>query len=306
MLLGRKSNTDAAANDAGGLISETTTQRFSEDVIQESMNQPVLVDFWAPWCGPCRQLTPILERAVNAAKGAVKLVKMNIDDYPEIPSQLGVRSIPAVFAFQQGRPVDGFMGALPESEVKAFIERLTGGAPGEGEGDITVEDAEAAFAAGELEAAAQGFAAILRDNPEEARAIGGLARCYAALGDYERASQVLQSAPEKLQSHGAITAAKAAIELAGEGRDLPDPQTLQKKLDANPSDLETRYSLARALLGQGQMEEAVEHLLTIIEQDRTWNEEAARKKLLQVFDALGPKDPLTQAGRRRLSGMLFS
>jgi putative thioredoxin len=288
---------------AGDLIKETTTQTFVADVIEASRKVPVLVDFWAEWCGPCKQLTPVLEKVVKAAKGAVRLVKMNIDDYPEVAGQLGVQSIPAVFAFKNGKPVDGFMGAIPESQVKAFIQRIAGPGAGEAPG---LDEAKAAFEAGDLAGAAAAFAAAIKADPENAEAVGGLAKCYVATGDFERAEQTLALVPAAKQTAEAYVSAKAALELAKKAGPAPDVAGLEKAIAADPRDWESRFKLAIALNAKGQRQAAMDHLFEIVRKDRAWNEDAARKQLVEFFEAWGAKDPLTQAGRQRLSSLLFA
>jgi len=288
---------------AGDLIKETTTQTFVADVIEASRKVPVIVDFWAPWCGPCRQLTPILEKAVQAARGAVRLVKMNIDNHPEVAGQLGVQSIPAVFAFKNGQPVDGFMGALPESQVRAFIQRLLGPDTGPEAG---LDDAKAAFDAGDLSGAAALYAGILQADPENVDAIGGLARCYIATGDFARAEQTLALIPPAKQTSEAYLGAKAALELAKKAGAKPDVKGLEQAVQANPLDWDARFKLAIALNAKGSRKEALDHLFEIVKKDRAWNDDAARKQLVEFFEAWGAKDPLTQAGRQRLSSLLFA
>ncbi len=288
---------------AGDLIKETTTKTFVADVIEASRKVPVIVDFWAPWCGPCKQLTPVLEKVVQAARGAVRLVKMNIDNYPEIAGQLGVQSIPAVFAFKDGQPVDGFMGALPESQVRAFVQRLTG--PGGGE-DTSLEDAQAAFNAGDLSGAAALYAGILQADPENVEAVAGLAKCYVATGDFQQAERTLALVPAAKQTTEAYLGAKAALELARKAGPKPDLNALQQAVSANPSDWESRFKLAIALHAKGKRQEAMDNLFEIVRKDRAWNDDAARKQLVEFFEAWGAKDPLTQAGRQRLSSLLFA
>lgn len=285
------------------LIKETTTQDFVRDVLEASKTVPVLVDFWAPWCGPCRQLTPILEKVVKAAKGAIRLVKMNIDDHPAVAGQLGVQSIPAVFAFRNGRPVDGFMGALPESQVKAFIERIAGK---EAFAGSTLEQAAAAFEAGDVNGAASLYAASLQEDSENVEAIAGLARCYIRTGDLARAEQTLGFAPPAKQSAAPILGAKAALELARKSAGAGDASSLQKRVAGNPDDLQARFDLALALNARGEREAAMTQLLTILQRNREWNEGAARKQLIEFFDAWGSTNPLTVLGRQRLSSLLFS
>ncbi len=289
--------------NSGDLIKNTTTQTFMADVIDASRKVPVIVDFWAPWCGPCKQLTPILEKAVRAARGAVRLVKMNTDEYPDVAAQLGVQSIPAVFAFKNGQPIDGFMGAQPESQVRAFIQRLIGSDAEDGAG---LEEAQAAFSAGDIGGAAAQFAAILQGDPENADAIAGLAKCYIHTGDFGRAEQTLALVPPAKQTAESYRSAKAALDLAKKAGAKPDLKALEQAVSSNPSDWEARYKLAIALNAKGQRQEAMDHLFEIVRKDRAWNDDAARKQLVELFEAWGPKDPLTQAGRQRLSSLLFA
>ena len=291
------------AQDA--LIKDTTTAGFRQDVIAESMNQPVLVDFWAPWCGPCKQLTPVIEKAVKAASGKVKLVKMNIDEHPQIPGQLGIQSIPAVIAFQRGQPVDGFMGALPESQVKGFIERLVGPVGPSAIEDL-LKEAEGAAAAGDATGAAELYAAVLAQDPENAAAIGALAKLHLDLGDLEGAKRFLAMAPAAKQNDAAIAGARAAIEIAEQAASLGDVAGLQQQVAADPRDHQARFDLALALNARGNREEAADQLIAIVRRDRNWNEDAARKQLVQFFEAWGPMDEATVAGRRKLSSVLFS
>jgi putative thioredoxin len=285
------------------LIKDATTASFSADVITESARQPVLVDFWAPWCEPCKQLAPILEKTVKAAGGKVKLVKMNIDEHPEIPGRLGVRSIPAVIAFQRGQPVDGFMGALPEREVKGFIERLAG--PIEDDADRLAE-AEALAAAGDGEGAAELYAAILAEKPGDPAAVAGLAKFFIAAGEIESAKKVLASVAAGGERDPAIIAAKAALDLAEQAAAVGDSSELEQRIAANPEDHQARFDFAILLNAQNRREEAAAELLAIIKRDRAWNDDGARKQLLQFFDAWGPMDPATVSARKKLSTLLFS
>jgi len=286
------------------LIKNTTTKDFLRDVIEASREVPVLVDFWAPWCGPCRQLTPILEKAVRVAKGAVRLVKLNIDEHPQIPGQMGVQSIPAVFAFQDGRPVDGFMGALPESRVNAFIARLIGDDAGDTAADI--EAADEALAAGDLNAAAQLFGEVLQKDRENAQALAGLAKCYIKTGDLTRAEQTLALVPPAKADSAPVASARAALELARKAPAAGEIDALRAMLAADPKDAQARFDLALALNAKGDRKGALDELLTLVAKNRSWNDDAARKQLLQLFYAWGPSDPSTITGRQRLSSLLFA
>ncbi len=295
----------ATAAAADGLIKETTTQTFVKDVIEESKRQPVLIDFWAPWCGPCKQLTPVLEKVVKAAKGKVKLVKMNIDEHPAIPGQMGIQSIPAVIAFVNGQPADGFMGALPESQVMAFLERLTKEKIGAGDADL-LKAAEQALADKDYAGAAEIYAQVLEEDGASIPALAGLARCYVGTGAIEQAKQTLAMVPESKRNETAVAAARAAIELAEQSQSLGPVNELEQKVAADPKDHQARFDLALALNANGSREAAVDHLMEIVKRDRKWNEDGARKQLVQFFDAWGPTDEATIAGRKRLSSILFS
>ena len=286
------------------LIKNTTTKDFMRDVVDASREVPVLVDFWAPWCGPCRQLTPLLEKAVRAAKGAVKLVKMNIDEHPQIPGQMGVQSIPAVFAFQDGRPVDGFMGALPELRIRSFIARLIGDESADAAADL--DAADEALAAGDANTAAQAFAEALQKDAENERAAAGLAKCYIKTGDLTRAEQTLALVPPAKADSVPVASARASLELARKAANAGDAESLRAKLAANPNDSQSRFDLAVALNAKGDRQGALDELLTIIRKDRAFNDDAARKELLQLFDAWGASDPATISGRQRLSSLLFA
>jgi putative thioredoxin len=298
----------AAPQAASDLIKETTTQTFVKDVIEESRRQPVLIDFWAPWCGPCRQLTPILEKVVRNARGKVKLVKMNIDEHPAIPGQMGIQSIPAVIAFVDGRPADGFMGALPESQVNAFIEKLTKGVAAPGEPNIAeiLQEAEAILAEGDAGAAAQIYAEVLSLDATNIAAMAGLAKCYVATGAMDQARKTLAMVPESKRNDAAVKAAQAALDLAEQASSLGPVGELEQKVSANPLDHQARFDLATALNAAGKRSEATAQLLEIIKRDRKWNDDGARRQLVQFFEAWGGADEATIEGRKRLSTILFS
>jgi putative thioredoxin len=305
----------AAAPAPGGasdVVKDSTDRDFMVDVIEASRDVPVIVDFWAPWCGPCKQLGPIIEKLVRAAKGAVRLVKIDTDQHPMIASQLRVQSIPAVYAFFQGRPVDGFMGAKPESELKAFIEKLVKLAKASGvgsPGDILEEafaQAKGMMEAGDLQGALDLYGEILHAEPENAQAYTGMVRCLIAAKDLENAKAMLAQAPESMAKDKELANVRAALEVAEQAANAgPIPELLEKVAhDAN--DHGSRFDLAMALFAAGKREAAVEELLQIVRRDRTWNEDAARKQLVKFFEAFGPTDPLTVQTRRKLSTILFS
>jgi putative thioredoxin len=298
-------NVGVAAATADGLIKDTTTQTFRRDVIEESRRQPVLVDFWAPWCGPCKQLTPVLEKAVRAAKGAVKLVKMNIDEHPAIATQLGIQSIPAVFAFVNGQPADGFMGALPESQVVAFLERLTRQEIG-GEEKELLKAADAALVAGDAASAAELYSEVLAGDPANVHALAGLARAYLETGSVEQAKHTLAQVPEAKRNDAAVAAARASLEVAEQAAHLGPVAELEQKVAADPLDHQARFDLAVALNGNNRRQEALDQLIEIVRRDRKWNDDAARKQLVQFFEAWGPTSEYTVSGRRRLSSILFA
>ena len=295
----------AGTATADASVKDTTTQSFVKDVIEESKRQPVLVDFWAPWCGPCKQLTPVLEKAVKAAKGKVKLVKMNIDEHPAIPGQMGIQSIPAVIAFVNGQPADGFMGALPESQVTAFLERLTKDRIG-GEAQDLLKTADAALAEGDAAGAAEIYAQLLAEDSTNVPALAGLARSYVATGALDQARQTLAMVPEAKRNDAAVAAARAALELAEQVKTVGPVTELEQKVAANPLDHQARFDLALALNGQGRRQDALDNLIAIVKRDRKWNDDGARKQLVQFFDAWGPTDEATIEGRRRLSSILFA
>ncbi len=295
---------EAVQPNAGGLIKDTTTATFRDDVLAESTRQPVLVDFWAPWCGPCKQMTPVLEKAVTSAAGKVKLVKMNIDEHPQIAGQLGIKSIPAIVAFQNGRPVDGFSGALPESEIKGFIERLVG--PVENETDALLAEAEAALEEGRPQDAGEIFSEVLHTEPANVTAASGLARALVSLDRASDALSVLETLPAEAASDAKVAAARVAVDLALQAANLGDLGEFEKRLEANPEDHQARFDLAVALNGRGERPAAADALLYIIKKQRTWEDDKARQQLLQFFEAWGPLDQDTIDARRKLSALLFS
>jgi putative thioredoxin len=292
----------AAGGGAGA--KETTLATFAADVITASAAVPVLVHFWSPRSEPSKQALSVLEKVVKAADGKVKLVKMNIDDQPQIASRLGVRSVPAVFAFQRGQPADGYLGALPEAQVKGFIERLVG--PIDDGTEDGVAEAAAALAAGDWATATEIFSAILEQDGEHLLALAGLVRALTAAGDHESARDILERIPATGNKDTGVIAARAALELAGQASAVGDLAELKQRLDADPGDHQARFDLAIALNGKGKRAEAADELLTIIKQDRSWNDDGARKQLLQFFDAWSLMDPVTLAARRKLSALLFS
>jgi len=296
---------EGAGAPATDPIKNGSDQGFMADVIEPSRETPVIVDFWAPWCGPCKTLAPMLEKAVRGAGGKVRLVKINIDENPGVAGQLGVRSIPAVFAFDKGRPVDGFMGAIPESQIKLFVDRLSGDTS-EADIDALLEAAQESLALNDLGGAAQSFAAVLQLDPANAKAIAGMARLYLVGGDAEQARQVLDLAPPEKANDPEILGVRAALELAGKAGEVGETAALRQKVQADPKDYQARYDLAEALAAQGQLDGAVDELLAIIEAKRDWNEGAARTQLLKVFEAAGLNSDLAKDGRRRLSAILFS
>jgi putative thioredoxin len=294
-----------ASPAAKDVIKDGTSASFAKDVVDASRHALVLVDFWAAWCGPCKQLTPILEKVVASYGGKVRLVKINTDEHPAIAGQLRIQSLPTVYAFRDGRPLDGFMGAQPESQVRAFIDRLMGE---DAEADLAgvLEAAEAALEEGDLQGAAEAFAAVLQEDQQNAQALAGLARCYLISGDTARAEQTLSLVPPDKQSSAPVQSARAALDLAKLAGKSDNSAELEQRLAANPADHQTRLDLAVALAARGRKEQALDHLLDLVRRDRTWNDEAARKQLVQLFDAWGPKDECTLDGRRRLSSILFS
>jgi len=292
----------------GDLIKDTTTADFQKDVIAESNNQPVLVDFWAPWCGPCRQLTPLIEGAVKKAGGKVKLVKMNIDDHPSIAGQMGVQSIPAVVAFHNGQPVDGFMGAIPETQINEFINKLASGAGGDAKEQAieqALEAANAAREAGDVNQSAQIYQMILQQVPDNAAAFAGLAGMLLDAGETEQAKQMVAQAPEAIAASAELASVKARLELAEKVAGLGNPAELEQRLAANPDDHDARFDLAQIRNATDDRETAADLLLEIMSRDREWREDGARLELLKFFEAWGPTDPATVKARRKLSSILF-
>ena len=309
---GKGAPAPGSASGNSALIKDSSLTTFAADVLDASMEAPVIVDFWAPWCGPCKQLTPLLEKAVTDAKGKVRLVKVNIDENPEIAQQLRIQSIPTVYAFRNGQPVDGFMGAIPESQVKQFVQGLVagaGGAPAEPEGpdiDGALTLAAQALAAKDLPTAAHIFGEILQAEPGHPKAVAGLARCYLESGDLDRAKKTLGLVRPDGQADEAIRAVEAELALKEKAANAGDVGPLKARIAANPGDLKARFQLAAVLDAKGERDEAINELLEIVKRDRKWSEEAAKKQLLTLFEAMGPMDPRTIQARRRLSSLLFS
>jgi putative thioredoxin len=292
---------------AEGSVKDVTTATFKAEVIDSSFEVPVIVDFWAPWCGPCRQLGPILERVVKASRGAVRLVKLNIDENREIAQQMRIQSIPAVYAFSNGRPVDGFVGALPEGQVKQFVQRLGGGRGGPSPIEEALEMAKQSLKDGDHKTAANLFSQILQHDRENLEASAGLTRALIAGGSLAKARQALDRVPKDQQGNTEIAAARTALDLAEAGQKaLGQAGKLRARLAQNLDDHAARLELATALFGSGQREAAIDELLTSFKRDRAWNEGAARKQLIKFFEAMGPTDPLTLSARRRLSALMFS
>lgn len=294
-----------AAVPGGDIVKDTTTSAFGRDVIEASRTALILVDFWAPWCAPCKQLTPILEKVVRSYAGRVRLVKVNADEHPTLTTQLRVQSLPTVYAFRDGRPLDGFMGAQPESAIRTLIDRALGE---DAEADVAtiLAAADQARADGDLQGAAEAYAAILQQDQQHAAALAGLAQCYLASGDAARAEQMIALVPPEKRSLAAVQSVKAALDLAHLAGGADKTAELSRAVEANPADHQSRFDLAVGLAARGKKPEALDHLLEIVRRQRNWNDDAARKQLVQLFDAWGPKDELTLEGRRRLSSILFS
>ncbi len=295
---------EQAGEAAADLIKDSNTASFAADVLDASAKVPVIVDFWAPWCGPCKQLGPTIEKLVRQAGGLVRLVKINIDENQDLATQMQIQSIPAVFAFKDGRPVDGFAGAQPESQIRAFIDRLTGKA--EGPLDHALEEARAALDAGDAATAGTLYGEILAREPDHPAAAAGMIRTAMATGDTAAAKKIVDGLPAEAAATGDVAAAVSAVELAEQSSASGDVPELTRKLAGNENDHDTRFELAVALYGAGRNEDAVEELLELARRDKNWNDEAARKQLMKIFDALGPTHPLTVSARRQLSSILFS
>ncbi|WP_303854376.1 thioredoxin [Bartonella apis] len=297
------------ANQTGGadnsVIKDTTTADFSKDVLVESKKQPVIVDFWATWCNPCKQLGPVLEKVVRQAKGAVKLVKLDIDKHPAIPGQMGIRSVPAVIAFVDGHPVDGFMGAVPESEVKKFVAKLTGNEK-EAAIDEALETANELRKSGDVTGAATFYAQVLKQAPDNVTVIAAFADMLVEHGELDQAKGILKAVPDAKKSDPAIRAVEAKIALKEETAKLGDPTALKKRIAENPKDYQAAYDLALVYNAENKRDDAADLLLGIMKADRTWNDDGARKQLLQFFEAWGAMDPATLTARRKLSSLLFS
>ncbi|SHJ01918.1 thioredoxin [Wenxinia saemankumensis] len=308
MLLGPNDTAPRPAADTADLIKDGSDQTFMQDVVEASKTVPVIVDFWATWCGPCKTLGPALESAVTKAKGAVKLVKIDVDQNQQIAAQLRVQSIPTVYAFWQGQPVDAFQGALPPSEVESFVKKLAEQAGGSADGGLAeaVAAAEEMLEQGDAASAAETFAAILEEDPEQAAAYAGLVRAQIALGEVDQAEAILNGAPAAIARAPELDAAHAALGLARQAANAGPIDELRGKVEADPDDHQSRYDLAVALHASGRTQEAVDELLTLFRKDREWNDAAAKTQLFTIFDALPPKDPIALTGRRKLSSLIFA
>jgi putative thioredoxin len=288
-------------------VKDVTSANFMTEVVDGSFDAPVVVDFWAPWCGPCKQLGPILEKTVRATNGAVRMVKLNIDENPEVAQQMRIQSIPAVYAFKDGRPVDGFVGALPESQVKQFVQRLVGGRGAPSPVQEALAMAKEAAQAGDHASASALYSQILQREPTNVEALAGHARAMIARGELAKAKQLLDRVPQESAGHAEIAAARAGLELAEQAeRAMASAGKLRARLAQNQDDHEARFELATALFGSGEREAGIDELMTLFKRDREWNDQAARKQLVKFFEAMGPTDPLTLSGRRQLSSVMFS
>lgn len=303
---GSKPAAGTGASAANDLIKDGTTATFAADVIEASLKTPVIVDFWATWCGPCKQLGPALEKVVREARGAVRMVKIDVDKNQDLAAQLRIQTVPTVYAFANGRPVDGFQGAQPESQLRAFVQRLTKGAAQPTLAEI-VDEAKALLAQGDAETAAQAFQQVLAEDPANGPAMAGLLRCLMAVGDLEGVAHMLGQLPPDLAKNPEVAAVRTALELhqaaSGAGAETAE---LRRRLAGDANDHQARFDLAMAYYGAGEVETAVEELLELFRRDRAWNDDAGRKQLLKIFEALGGAHPVTMQGRRRLSALLFS
>jgi len=296
----------AAPAAQGAYVRDGSIETFAADVLDASREVPVIVDFWAPWCGPCKQLGPAIEKVVNEAKGAVRLVKINIDENQEIARQLRIQSVPTVYAFRNGQPVDGFMGAIPETQIRAFVQQLTGGEAGHDHAEEVLAAAEEMFASGDVGGAAQAYGHVLQDEPGHPKAVAGLARCYLKTGDLDRARKTLGLVRPDGAGDEAIRTVDAELKLREQAQNVGDTLGIVARVERDPNDHQARYDLALAFDAKGDRDAAIRELLEIVRRDRKWNDEAARKHLVTLFDAMGPTDPRTLDARRKLSSILFS